>query len=92
MTRYRIEFAKPAIKQLKKLPRTVRQTIADSIEALADDPRPAESRKLVGIESLYRVPEGDYRIIYRVEDEVLLILVVRIGHRKDVYRNMGGIG
>ncbi|MFZ0927442.1 MAG: type II toxin-antitoxin system RelE/ParE family toxin [Syntrophobacteraceae bacterium] len=88
MIPYRIEFAKPAIRQLAKLPRNLRQRISDRIETLAVDPRPAGCKKLVDTESLYRLHEGDYRIIYQVKDDALLVLIVRIGHRGDVYRNL----
>lgn len=53
--------------------------------ALADDPRPAGAAKLVGTRSAWRVRIGDYRVIYEVRDEVLLVLVIKIGHRKQVY-------
>jgi mRNA interferase RelE/StbE len=88
MIPYRIEFAKPAVKQFAKLPQNIRQRVSDRIETLAVVTRPAGCKKLVDTESLYRLREGDYRIIYQVEDDVLLVLVVRIGHRGDVYRNL----
>ncbi len=88
MSPFRIEFAKPAIKQLAKLPQNIRQRLSDRIETLAAIPRPTGCKKLVETESLYRLHEGDYRIIYQVEDDVLLVLIVKIGHRGDVYRNL----
>jgi len=63
-----------------------RQRIDHRILRLADDPRPAGCNKLVGSTNTYRIRQGDYRIIYEVEDERLVVLVVEIGHRKDVYR------
>jgi mRNA interferase RelE/StbE len=59
-----------------------------AILALADDPYPPGSRKLHGEEDLYRVRIGDYRILYRVENERLVVLVVNIGHRRDIYRSL----
>ncbi|MFZ0943442.1 MAG: type II toxin-antitoxin system RelE/ParE family toxin [Syntrophobacteraceae bacterium] len=88
MIPYRIEFAKPTIKQLAKLPKNIRQRVSDRIGTLAANPRPAGCKKLVGTESLYRLHEGDYRIVYQIEDDVLLVLIIRIGHRGDVYRNL----
>lgn len=86
MSSYSIEFSKPALKQLSKLPQKMRQKVADEIGSLADDPRPADCKKLSGEDDLYRIRTGDYRVIYRIQDDVLLVLVIRIGHRKEVYR------
>jgi mRNA interferase RelE/StbE len=91
MSPYRIEFANPAIKQLAKVPQNIRQRVSDRIETLALTPRPDGCKKPVDTESLYRLHEGDYRIIYQVKDDVLLVLIVRIGHRGDVYRNLSDV-
>ena len=56
------------------------------ILALAEDPRPPGAKRLAGSEGLHRIRVGDYRVVYAIEDDVLLVLVVRIGHRRDVYR------
>lgn len=88
MIPYRIEFAKPAVKQLARLPQNIRQRVSDRIETLAVAPRPPGCKKLVDTESLYRLHEGDCRIIYQVVDDALLVLIVRIGHRRDIYRNL----
>jgi len=56
------------------------------MDALAINPRPKGVKKLTGLDSLYRIRTGDYRIVYQVRDDRLIVLVVRIGHRKDVYR------
>ena len=77
---YGVEIAPPARRQLKKLKKADQKRIIDSIDALGEDPRPAGMKKLSGALELYRIREGDYRIIYQVRDEVLLVLVV-----KDVY-------
>lgn len=85
MSRYRIEVRPAALRALRKLDRDVRPRIEGAIALLAEDPRPPASRPLHGRPG-YRVRVGDYRIIYTVEDEVLLVVVVALGHRRDVYR------
>jgi mRNA interferase RelE/StbE len=83
---YQIEVVKQAAKQFKALPDLVQQRIAPRIDALAIDPRGLGSVKLAGAENLYRIRVGDYRIIYSIEDDLLVILVVKIAHRREVYR------
>jgi len=79
-------FIKPsAAKELENLPGKVRQKIARNIQALAAEPRPQGTEKLSG-KNLYRIRQGDYRILYGVEDTARSIVVIRIGHRRDVYR------
>ncbi len=85
MSRYRIEVRPAALRELRKLDRDVRPRIEGAIALLAEDPRPPASRPLRG-RSGYRVRVGEYRIIYTVQDDVLLIVVVTLGHRRDVYR------
>jgi mRNA interferase RelE/StbE len=84
--RYRVVFLPSARRQAKKLPQDVRDTLRPYIRALSRDPRPPGVLKMEGEENLYRIRVGDYRIIYRIEEDVLLVLVVAIGDRKDVYR------
>jgi mRNA interferase RelE/StbE len=83
---YHIEFAKPAAKQLKALSLQEQQRIKSKIDALVDSPRPDGVVKLSGEDNLYRIRVGDYRIIYSIQDNQLLILVLKIGHRRDVYQ------
>ena len=85
MSRYRVEVRPAAMRALRKLDPTVRPRIEGAIALLAEDPRPPASRPLRG-RSGYRVRVGAYRIIYTVQDDVLLIVVVTLGHRRDVYR------
>lgn len=85
MSRYRIEVRPAALRALRTLDRDVRPRIEGAIALLAEDPRPPASRPLRGRPG-YRVRVGDYRIIYTVQDDVLLIVVVTLGHRRDVYR------
>ena len=83
---YRIDFAPPAIRQLRKLDPVARRRIQAAIELLGTDPRPAAARRLVGGGGEWRVRTGDYRIIYEIHDQNLLVLVVALGHRRDIYR------
>ena len=84
--RYRIEFVKQSAKQLKYLPTEEQQKIKIKIDALADIPRPDGVVKLTGEDILFRFWFGNYRIIYSIQDNQLLVLVVKIGHRRDVYQ------
>lgn len=85
MSRYRVEVRPAAVRALRKLDPGLRPRIEGAITLLAEDPRPPASRPLKGRPG-YRVRVGDYRIIYTVRDDVLLIVVVTLGHRRDVYR------
>lgn len=86
---YTIEFEKSALKDLKKLPRKVVTVLWNEIDSLKSNPRPHGCKKLKGTDNLYRIRSGDYRVIYQVQDRVLIVLVIRIGDRKDVYRGIG---
>ena len=85
MASYSLEIKRSAAKELAQLPPKDRGRIVARIQALADDPRPVGAEKLSGQER-YRVRQGDYRILYEIEDQVLRIMVVKIGHRREVYR------
>ncbi len=84
--RYEVRIAKRVAKSLASLERRTQQRVRAAIELLADDPRPPACVAMQGEDSVYRVRVGDYRIVYEVLDEVLLIQVVRVGHRREVYR------
>jgi mRNA interferase RelE/StbE len=84
--RYTVELTASAVKTLRDLPRIDQRKVAARIDALAENPRPPGVEKLEGADDLYRVRAGDYRIIYQIENKRLLVLVVRIGHRSEVYR------
>ncbi len=84
--RYEVRIAKRAAKSLVSLERRDQQRVRAAIELLAEDPRPPACVAMRGEDSVYRVRVGDYRIVYEVRDEVLLIQVVRVGHRREVYR------
>lgn len=81
---YRVELRPAAVRALKKLDPPIRRRIQGAITLLAEDPRPPAARALRGRPGL-RVRVGDYRIVYTVADDVLLIVVVTVGHRRDVY-------
>jgi len=83
--RYSIEFVPSARRALAKLPLPMRKRIQMAIDDLAEDPFPPCVRKLQG-EDGYRIRVGDYRVIYEVEHGRLTVLVIRIGHRREVYR------
>jgi mRNA interferase RelE/StbE len=83
---YRVEVKASAVKEIAALPKRDQRRVVSAIDALADDPRPHGVRKLAGSENVYRVRVGDYRIVYQVFDDVLIVHVVRVGHRRDVYR------
>ncbi len=84
MSRYRIELRPAAARALRKLDPSVRHRIQGAIALLAEDPRPPGARSLQGRDGL-RVRVGDYRILYIVVDDVFLVVVVTLGHRRDVY-------
>ncbi len=83
---YRIELSKRAERVLENLPARVQSRLIQGIDGLADDPRPRGVEKLRGEQNAYRIRVGDYRILYEVHDQVLLILILRAGHRREVYR------
>jgi mRNA interferase RelE/StbE len=83
---YRIEIQRDAKKELAALDKPVRERVLRAIRALADDPRPAGCKKLVGLERAWRVRVGSYRIVYEITDETLLVLVIAVAHRREVYR------
>ena len=86
MTAYRIEVRPAAVRALRRLDPQVRPRIQGAIALLAQDPRPPGARTLRGRPGL-RIRVGDYRIIYTVEDDVLLVVVVTLGHRREVYEH-----
>ena len=82
---YAVEVTPAAVRQLRKLDPPARRRVQAAIELLADDPRPPRARKLVGGAGEWRVRTGDFRIVYEIRDGQLLVLVVAVGHRRDVY-------
>lgn len=86
MASYRIEVTATAERQIRKLPRSDQVRVVRVIQTLAVDPRPAGCRKLSGHDDVFRVRVGRYRVLYSIEDRRLIIIVLKVGDRKDVYR------
>ena len=84
---YRVEFRPEAARELRKLDRSARDRIAKVIALLAEEPRPPAATMLVGDDTprLWRVRTGNYRVIYSIEDDVLLVLVINVRHRREAY-------
>ena len=82
---YRIEVSRRAAKAVTSLDKPLRRKILAAIEGLAGNPRPAGCKKLAGQEA-WRIRVGDYRVIYEIHDQVLLVIVVDLGHRREIYR------
>jgi mRNA interferase RelE/StbE len=76
-----------AARQIKALSVEVRQDISFTIQSLANEPRPIGVKKLSGEKDIYRVRVGNYRVLYRIVDKVLVVVVVSVGHRREVYRD-----
>ncbi|NGZ96504.1 MAG: type II toxin-antitoxin system mRNA interferase toxin, RelE/StbE family [Nitrospira sp. WS110] len=83
---YQIEFSRQADRQFRNLPPQIQKRLQPKIDSLVTTPRPHGSEKLSGADQLYRIRVGDYRLIYAVEDQRLIVLVVKVGHRREVYR------
>ncbi|WP_061217678.1 type II toxin-antitoxin system RelE family toxin [Leptospira weilii] len=85
MSEYSILLSKSVTKQLDKLPENIADSLIEAIEGLAKNPRPQGVKKLKGRDG-FRIRKGDYRIIYDIQDQKLIIEVIAIGHRKDIYQ------
>ena len=85
MARYKLVVRRSVAKDLRSLPQADVARILARIEALQDDPRPPGCEKLSGLER-YRIRQGVYRILYEIADQVLTVVVVKVGHRREVYR------
>ena len=85
MAQYRVIIRKSVSKDMRGIPKKDARRIVEAIESLADNPRPPGTKKLSGQER-YRLRQGNYRILYEIEDERLIVCVVRVGDRRDVYR------
>jgi mRNA interferase RelE/StbE len=86
MTKYSVEVSATAERQIRKMSRTSQIRVLRAIRDLAGEPRPPGSRKLRGYEDVYRIRVGTYRILYSVRKKRLLIIVLKVGQRKDIYR------
>ncbi|MEB3309482.1 MAG: type II toxin-antitoxin system RelE/ParE family toxin [Snowella sp.] len=84
---YVINFKPAALRQIRKLPKQLQSTIITAIEELSDNARPEGCKKLKNSDSLYRIRVAkSYRVIYEIQDKQLMILIVKIGHRSDIYK------
>lgn len=88
MATYTVTILPSALARLADLPRPDQKRIKERIDRLAADPRPPGVKRLKGEPDLFRIRSGNYRIIYSIEDVRLVVLVVRIGHRREVYRGL----
>ena len=86
MSVYRIEIARDALRALSKLEKPIRRRIEAAIDRLADDPRPAGVVAVKSMPGHLRMRVGDYRVIYEVQDHMLVVLIVECGHRREIYR------
>ena len=86
MASYKIVWKHSARKELEKLPKAIIGKVVKAVEELSDTPYPKGVRKMVGVEQTFRLRVGDYRVVYNVFDDVLTIEIIRVKHRKDVYR------
>lgn len=85
MGKYKVEIKKSAVKEIKQLPKKDLKKVLAKIGSLSENPRPVDCKKLSAQEK-YHIRCGDYRILYLIKEEALIVYVVKVGHRKDVYR------
>jgi mRNA interferase RelE/StbE len=85
MAKYSVVFRKSVEKDLKAIPKKDQVRILQRISQLAEDPRPPNCKRLSG-QQRYRIREGIYRVLYEIEDDLLIVTVVKVGNRRDVYR------
>ena len=85
---YRLEYKNSVKKELRKLTKPDRTAIINKIELLKDESLPEGSAKLKGSQDLFRIRHGDYRVIYQIQKQVVVITIIRIGHRRDIYKNL----
>ncbi|MGH3628984.1 MAG: type II toxin-antitoxin system RelE family toxin [Sciscionella sp.] len=86
MAVYQVELSRAAAKAFRDLQRKMQVRIASRIRSLAENPRPHDVKKLQGQDNIYRLREGDYRLLYEIFDQRLLVHILRIGHRREIYK------
>jgi mRNA interferase RelE/StbE len=84
--RYVLEFTASAIREFRDLDKQLQRRITEKVTALCEDPFPPENKKLKAQPDHFRIRVGDYRVIYRIDGKRVVVVIVRIGHRRDVYR------
>jgi len=88
MAKYNIDISRTAEKRLKKINKRDRDKIVQALLGLCDDPYRRGSRKLSGYDDVFRIRVGKYRVIYSISDKKLTVIILKIGHRKDVYQEV----
>lgn len=88
MASYKIEWKQSAQKELRKLGKALILRILEVVEGLSDNPFPSGSKKLRGSTHTYRVRVGDYRIVYNIKSSLLVVEIIRVGHRREIYRKL----
>jgi len=86
MASYNVELTRTADKQLRRIAKHDRNRMVEAIRGLADRPRPHGARKLQGYDDVYRIRVGRYRVVYEVFDDRVIVIVLKVGHRKDIYK------
>jgi len=86
---YKVKVAEEAAKFIRKQDKHIQRQIINHIRELAQNPRPQGCKKLQGYKELYRISSGNYRIVYNIKEKMLLVFVVLVAHRKDIYRHLG---
>lgn len=86
MASYSVELTRTAEKQLRRIAKRDRNRLVEAIRGLADRPRPHGARKLQGYDDVYRVRVGQYRVVYEILEDRVIVIVLKVGHRKDIYK------
>ena len=86
MASYNVELTRTAEKQLRRIAKRDRNRMVEAIRGLADTPRPNGARKLQGYDDVYRIRVGRHRVVYEVFDDRVIVIVLKVGHRKDIYK------
>ena len=85
---YKVEWSSAAARQFRRLAPQVQQRLRPAIDKLAEQPRPVGAKHLEDVSSALRIRIADYRVIYKIEDDILRVLVIRVAHRREVYRRI----
>ncbi len=90
MKKYKLLYDKRYLKALEKIPHHLRGKVSEKVENLATNPRPEGYTKLNGSKKtpLYRIRSGDYRVVYTIQDHELIVIVIELGHRREIYQNL----
>jgi mRNA interferase RelE/StbE len=86
MASYSVELTRTAEKQLRRIAKRDRSRLVEAIHSLTDRPRPHGARKLQGYDDVYRIRVGQYRVVYEILEDRVIVIVLKVGHRKDIYK------